>query len=439
MRWHEVANRINPSLPELEILYHTDVKPNPTLAVIAFPGNNSETETARAAERNGFEAQIIRWNQGDKMGKFDAYILPGGFSFEDRGRAGAIAAREPIFEALRLEATQGKVILGICNGAQMVVESGLIPVNEDALPFALADNVRRDTNDHVMGTGYYNTWCKIKPERTDTAFSSGTEAVLKVPVAHGEGRFTTRLKAAQTALQQGSHVAFRYCDAQGKVATSYPENPNGALAAAAMIVNLEGTVGAIMPHPERFPLECDGDQIFTAMRTWIVANQSPAQVKIGDLSAQALPEIKDFLVPENSIVLEKTLIITDNEAFSVRQVARDLVKMNLFLEKSFVYVIQAENLTLEDLIRTGLIANPNKETLVLFEPKAQQFLVELLEDDPALHLADQLSEQLKTPVTVRRFKAWNFTDDISPAVLEKILKNGLLCNPNSGRLYKTHL
>ena len=77
------------------------MKSTPSLAVIAFPGNNSETETARAAQKNGFEAEIIRWNEVEKVGAFDAYILPGGFSFEDRGRAGAIAAREPIFKALR--------------------------------------------------------------------------------------------------------------------------------------------------------------------------------------------------------------------------------------------------------------------------------------------------------------------------------------------------
>jgi len=411
------------------------VKSTPTLAVIAFPGNNSETETARAAENNGFKAEIIRWNQVDKIGSYDAYVLPGGFSFEDRGRAGAIAAREPIFKALREEASKGKVILGICNGAQMVVESGLIPVEQDPLPFALADNVRRDENDHVMGTGYYNTWCAIKPERADTAFSSGAGKVLNVPVAHGEGRFTTRSKTAQLALESGSHVAFRYCNEAGETAQGYPENPNGAMSAVAMIVNKEGTVGAIMPHPERYPLECDGDQIFKAMKLWIEGGQSPASVQIGDLSAQVAPVVKPFSVNQNAIVLEKTLIITDNEGFSVNQAARDLLGVDFQLDKSFVYVIEAESLSVDDLVGTGLIANPNKETLVPFTPKPQQLLVEFFEDDPALHLADQLTEQLKKKVIVRRLKAWHFEDKITADQIETVLKNGLLCNPNSGALF----
>ncbi len=410
------------------------MKSNPTLAVIAFPGNNSETETARAAQKNGFEAEIIRWNEVDKIGAYDAYVLPGGFSFEDRGRAGAIASREPIFEALRSEAAQGKVILGICNGAQMIVESGLIPVENDPLPFALADNVRRDKENHVMGTGYYNTWCAMKPERTDTAFSSGTDAILNVPVAHGEGRFTTRSTAAQAVLENGSQVAYRYCDAEGNTATTYPENPNGATAAVAMIVNTEGTVGAVMPHPERYPLECNGDQIFAAMHAWVSADKSPSAVMIGDLSGQALPDIQAFETPQGAVVLEKRLIITDNEEFSVKQAAQDLVGRSFELEKSFVYVVTGANKA--ELVETGLIANPNKETLVDFVPKDTQLLTELYEDDPALHLADQLSEQLGKTITVRRLKAWNFEATVTTVETETVLKNGLLCNPNSGQIYQ---
>lgn len=406
---------------------------NPTLAVVAFPGNNCETETARAAERNGFEATTLRWNQVDKIGAFDAYILPGGFSFEDRGRSGAIAAREPIFEALRAEAKKGKLILGICNGAQMIAESGLIPVGDNSLPCALADNVRRDAKDHVVGTGYYNVWACITPERTDTAFTSGVEKVIKVPIAHGEGRFTSTSDEVHAALKNGSHVGFRYCDEDGNVSDQYPVTPNGAEYAVAMMVNLEGTVGAIMPHPERFPLECEGDQILKSMHAWILADKSPKSVAIGDLSNQKVPEVKPFKVNSAAIVLEKTLIITDNEGFSVNQAAENIVGKSFKLDKSFVYVVEGA-VSVSDLEGTGLIANPNKENLVKFEPKPNQFLVELREDDPALHLAEQLTDALNTEVKVRRFKAWNFPTDLEMTDVEKVLANGLLCNPNSGRL-----
>lgn len=410
----------------------------PTLAVIAFPGNNSETETARAAEANGFKAEILRWNQTDRIGGFDAYVLPGGFSFEDRGRAGAIAAREPIFEALRAEAVKGKVVLGICNGAQMITESGLIPVEDNPLPCALADNVRRDNTGHVMGTGYYNVWASITPDRTDTAFSYKLEGVVKVPIAHGEGRFTSTSDAVHQALKSGSHVAFRYCDDEGQVSADYPVTPNGAEHAVAMMVNKEGTVGAIMPHPERFPLDCDGSKVFKAMHAWITEHKSPDQVVIGDLSAQVHPEVSPFKVPAEAIVLEKTLIITDNEGFSVNQAAAVLAGHKFKLDKSFVYVISGSGLTTEKLEETGLLANPNKENLVSYNPKPNQFLVELFEDDPALHLAEQLSEMFSTQVNVRRLKAWDFPENMNQTDIEKILSNGLLCNPNSGQLFMAY-
>lgn len=406
----------------------------PTLAVVDFPGNNCATETARAAESCGFAAAVVRWNQVEKIGEYDAYILPGGFSFEDRGRSGAIAAREPIFDALREEAKTGKIILGICNGAQMIAESGLIPVGGNSLPCALADNVRRDQSGQVVGTGYYNVWNYITPERTDTAFTQNITGVVRVPIAHGEGRFTTRSDEGRQALKSGTHVAYRYCNEEGQVSSDYPVTPNGAEYAVAMMVNQEGTVGAIMPHPERFPLDCEGYRILRSMKAWIEADKSPSVVKIGDLSAQMSPKINRLEVPPTAIVLEKTLIITDNEGFSVNQAANHLVGRAFSLEKSWVYVIEGAGITREKLEQTGLIANPNKETLTDFVPKPHQFLVALFEDDAALHLADQLSEALGVTVTVRRFKAWNFPSDIDT---EKILQNGLLCNPNSGQLYQT--
>ena len=406
---------------------------SPTLAVVAFPGNNCETETARAAERCGFKASILRWNQVEAVGAFDAYILPGGFSFEDRGRSGSIAAREPIFEALRAEAKKGKIILGICNGAQMIAESGLIPVGDNPLPCALADNVRRDTAGHVIGTGYYNVWAKITPERTDTAFTNSVDKVINVPIAHGEGRFTSTSDDVHAALKNGSHVGFRYCDENGNVSDQYPITPNGAEYGVAMMVNAEGTVGGIMPHPERFPNSFEGDQILKSMHTWITENKSPDTVVVGDLSTQPVPEVKPLKVNSSAIVLEKTLIITDNEGFSVNQAAEAIVGKSFQLDKSFVYVIEGD-VSVPDLESTGLIANPNKENLVGFEPKPNQFLVELREDDPALHLAEQLSESLKTKVTVRRYKAWNFDQNLATADIEKVLANGLLCNPNSGKL-----
>ncbi len=407
----------------------------PTLAVIGFPGNNCEIETVRAAERNGFSAQWIRWNQIDQVGNFDAYVLPGGFSFEDRGRAGAIAAREPIFDALREEAKKGKVILGICNGAQMVVESGLIPVGDNPLPFALADNIRRDAADHVVGTGYYTTWTNLKVENPNTAFTNQVTDLIRVPIAHGEGRFTSESQSGRDALAGAAQVAFRYCNAGGTVNDHYPVTPNGAFAAVSMIVNQEGTIGALMPHPERRFENFTGDQIWQSMRVWIESGKSPATVAIGDLSAQPLPAIESISLAEDSIYLEKTLIITDNEAFSVGSTAQAVAGPEVQLEKSIVYAVSGEKIDATALADTGLIYNANKESLVAFEPKDSQYLVEPLVNDEADHLADQLTTVLGQDIQVRTFKAWNFGSTPKNDVAT-VLQNGLLANPNAFKIFK---
>lgn len=408
----------------------------PTLTVIAFPGNNCETETARAATRNGFETKVIRWNQPEEVGKSDAYILPGGFSFEDRGRSGALSAREPIFDALREEAKKGKLILGICNGAQMIVESGLIPVEGNSLPLALADNVRRDETGHVIGTGYYNTWVSMKADRKDTAFTLNSEKVIPVPVAHGEGRFTSIDGKVVTSLTKKSdHVAFRYCDADGNVSADYPVTPNGALGAVAAITNTEGTIMAMMPHPERFYETFDADGILASMKTWIEGKKSPAKVSIGDLSSTDLAEIEALELPEDAIIIEKELIITDNAAFSVSQTASALAGEDIVFHKSTLYVIQGGKLDEEKLLESGLILNPNKERIPPEDHSENTILVKKHDDDQAEHLADQIKDRFKTDCEVTIYTVWDLQKG-SEDGFEKVLQNNLLSNPNSSSVYE---
>jgi len=404
------------------------------LAVLAFPGNNCETETVRAARRNGFQSEIVRWNELGKIGNYDTYILCGGFSFEDRGRSGVIASREPIFDALREEAKKGKLILGVCNGAQMIVESGLIPVEGRPLPFGLAANVRRDETGKVLGTGYFNTWVHIRPQRTDTAFVNSEMKVLHLPIAHGEGRFTSTCPEGLEALKSGSHVAFRYCDTQGKPSEKFPITPNGSLHATAGIVNKEGTIMALMPHPERFFDSFDGDQILTAMHQWLVNGRSPNSVQIGDLASLSIPEVADFSAPADSILIEKRLLITDNEAFSVSQAAGNIAGNPMEILKSTLYVISGSRLTKEKILATGLVMNENKELLVT-ESSKQKYGVELLEDDAAASLGQKLSAELGTECKVQRLVCWDFGETDAKS-MQKVLSNGLLANPNAARLFK---
>jgi phosphoribosylformylglycinamidine synthase len=217
------------------------------VAVVRFPGSNCERETARALARSGLEARIVRWNVPPaELLRFDAYVLPGGFSYQDRIRAGAVAARLPMLEVVGRRAREGAPVLGICNGAQILIESGLVPEGEgDPVRLALAANriERRD--------GYYTRWVFLAPGpgAAKCLFTRGLDELLPMPMAHGEGRFTT----ADAGLARGlaESVVLRYARADGGAAGGFPANPNGSCADAAGLAGGDGNVLALMPHPER--------------------------------------------------------------------------------------------------------------------------------------------------------------------------------------------
>jgi len=222
--------------------------PRPKIAVLYFPGNNCEEETKDRCIDVGMEAKIVRWNTKEKLSDFDGYIIPGGFSYEDRIRAGVIAAKEKIMDKIRKEIENGKPLLGICNGAQVLVETGLIPGLKNKVEMAVAPN----TNPLV--SGYYDAWIHIKNINKETnAFNYNYEKneVLCVPVAHGEGRFITKDRALIKKLEKNKQIIFKFCDNKGKVLDKFPINPNGAVHNIAAISNKKGNVMAIMPHPER--------------------------------------------------------------------------------------------------------------------------------------------------------------------------------------------
>ena len=218
------------------------------MAVILFPGTNCENEAARAVEAAGMKAEIIRWNDSKKLGLFDGYILPGGWRYEDRIRAGVIASKDKVMNVIKEEAEKGKVVLGICNGCQVLVEAGIIPGVKDKVQMALAPNI------NPFVSGYYCTWIKIKnASKKKTAFNLtlGKDEVIPIPIAHGEGRFTTKDKVLIQELIRDELLLFRYCDILGNIADKFPVNPNGSLINIAGVCNKKGNVLAMMPHPER--------------------------------------------------------------------------------------------------------------------------------------------------------------------------------------------
>jgi phosphoribosylformylglycinamidine synthase I len=234
------------------------------VAVLQIPGVNCEYETVRVLEAVGLEAAIVRFNEpSSSLATFDAFVLPGGFAYQDRIRAGAVAAKLPAVERIAQESESGKPVLGVCNGAQVLVEAGLVPgLRKGAVELALAPNraPRRQ--------GYLCRWVRVRAGEGPGAalWTSALQGdrVAPLPMAHGEGRFETADPAVRDRIETDGLALFRYVDAEGRLAVRYPDDPNGAMLQAAGITNTRGTVLALMPHPERaswlfqVPLESRG-------------------------------------------------------------------------------------------------------------------------------------------------------------------------------------
>lgn len=218
------------------------------IAVLQLPGSNCERETARAIAAVGGLPDIVRWNApAPRLVDYAAYVIPGGFSYQDRIRAGAVAARLPLLGIVARRAAEGAPVLGICNGAQVLVEAGLVPgIDEGLLEVVLAPNLMPGRD------GYYSRWVLLGggPASSRCLFTRGLgEELLAIPMAHGEGRFKTRDAVVSGRFYE--HVALTYRNPAGELAEAFPWNPNGSLCSAAGITNRAGNVLAMMPHPER--------------------------------------------------------------------------------------------------------------------------------------------------------------------------------------------
>jgi phosphoribosylformylglycinamidine synthase len=201
----------------------------PRISVVQFPGTNCERETARCLARCFGPASVeIIWHADlFPTDRYQAVVLPGGFAYGDHLRAGAIARLSRVMSGIQQFAAQGGLVLGICNGFQVLLEAGL-------LPGAMLRNASLQ---------FRSQWVYCRVERVDTPFTNACSPgqVLRMPIAHGEGNYVS--------VQEPEGIALRYCDEDGQVTEQ--ANPNGSYRSIAGLANHHGNVFGLMPHPER--------------------------------------------------------------------------------------------------------------------------------------------------------------------------------------------
>ncbi len=202
--------------------------------ILVFPGSNCDHDTEHVVSHVFAQEARLIWHKEKALGDVDVVIVPGGFSYGDYLRSGAIAQFSPIMQDVVRFANEGGLVLGICNGFQILCESGLLPgtlLRNDSLRFACR-------------------WTHIRTEQTDTPFTAAATPgqVLRIPIAHGEGQYMAD-EDTLDALEANHQVVFRYCTADGEVAPA--ANPNGSARNIAGIRNAAGNVLGMMPHPER--------------------------------------------------------------------------------------------------------------------------------------------------------------------------------------------
>ncbi|MFH1087824.1 MAG: phosphoribosylformylglycinamidine synthase subunit PurQ [Chloroflexota bacterium] len=224
--------------------------------IIVFPGTWSDRDcTYSLADILGQEAEYV-WHKDTELSRYDCLVLPGGFSYGDYLRPGAIARFSPVMAAVEKFAGQGKPVIGICNGFQILCEAGL-------LPGVLL------TNEHLR---YSCRWVHLRTENASSPFSCRCRPgqVLRIPISHYDGRYYAD-EETLNRLEREGRVVFRYATSDGETTPS--ANPNGSLRNIAGIVNEAGNVLGMMPHPERACEAilggCDGNIIWESIIDWV--------------------------------------------------------------------------------------------------------------------------------------------------------------------------
>ena len=413
------------------------------IAIIQFPGSNTERETFMACHRVGLLPVEFLWNQPlEELSNFDGYIIVGGFSYEDRSRAGVIAALDPIIKQIKVEAKSGKPVLGICNGAQILVESGMVPGLENGRAgVALTDNKRIKKN-HVIGVGYYNTWANLTvsapPDRCAFTRNLKPEEGINIPLAHGEGRFIVPDELLEKMIKNKQTV-YRYCDEDGNIVDEFPINPNGSIYNLAAVCNPAGNVMAMMPHPER---TSNGDVIFSSMKDFIDKNNPITSHTLKH--DFPIDKIDYYSSAEKSQQWIIDMIITDNDAVSVNNALLSLGH-DVTLTRQTHWEIESNNNSdsvMKKIEDTGELYNSNKEFIskVIKTEKTKSFLIRQKEDILGRSKLQSLKEKFEIDEisNIKHGVIWNLTINSGnfESIINQILETHILYNPLTYECYE---
>ena len=414
-----------------------------SIAIIQFPGSNTERETLMACRRTSLNPIEFLWNEpAEKLSNFDGFVIVGGFSYEDRSRAGVIAALDPIMKQIKIEAEKGKPVLGICNGAQILVESGLVPgLDSHRVGVALTDN-KRVKGGHVVGVGYYNAWANLKMSVPSNrcAFTRhlNTGDFINIPLAHGEGRFIVPDELLEKMIANDQTV-YRYCDDDGKLVDEFPTNPNGSIYNIAAVCNPVGNVMAMMPHPERTE---NGDAIFSSMKEFIekgnpVTNHNLSfdrpHYEVTDYKAN--PDVTEWIID---------MIIADNEATSIHNALNHLgLDVTVTRQAHWEITTKGDRSDiLKQIDATGELYNSNKEFIseIKSAENTASFLVRQKEDMLGRAKFESLTERFEIDKLseLKRGVVWNLTVNGGnfEVVLKDILNTHILFNSLSHECYR---
>ena len=413
------------------------------IGVVQFPGSNTERETFLAIQRANMRPLEILWNSDlELVQKCDGYIITGGFSYEDRSRAGVIASLEPIIDVLKNESKKGKPVFGICNGAQILVESGLVPgPSNNKTSIALADN-KRIKDGSIVGTGYYNAWSNLKLSvpNNSNAFTRhlSEEEMINIPFAHAEGRFIIPGELLEE-MKTNDQTVFRYCGSDGETSEEFPTNPNGSIYNLAAVSNNYGNVLAMMPHPERTEL---GDKLFSSMKEYIETSVPMNEKKISYKLNEK--KIVNYKPNERSNIWIVDLIITDNEAVTVQNALQQR-GFNVEISKQTHWEISCSKkstTTLKQIDDSGELYNSNKEYLSAL-PNGKKTISVLIRQKEDVHCQkkfDSLTQRFKIRdlLQLKRGVVWNITIKNAKfkSIFDDILDTNILHNPLSHECFR---